>query len=112
MVHQRDGDRKQGGRGVTEQGDFFGAAQLGFELEDTHSDPTKVDPVEVREELGAILALARAASDTAPWDQRTHRYHQVVFPQMANWLPADEADALRYQFSIELNRIAKLLEAA
>ena len=97
---------------MTKQGDLFGVAQLGFGLEDTRADPTQVDPAEVREELKAILALAQASRDIAPWNRRTHRYHQVVFPQMANWLPADEADALRRQFSLELDRIAPLLDAA
>lgn len=97
---------------MAEQDDLFGTAQLGLGLEDTRADPTRVDPAEVREELTAILALAQASRDTAPWDRRTHRYHQVVFPQMTNWLPADEANALRRQFSLELDRIAPLLDAA
>ena len=97
---------------MAKQGGLFGAAQLGLGLEDTRADPTRVDPAEVREELTAILALVQASRDTAPWDRRTHRFHQVVFPQMANWLPADEADALRRQFSLELERIAPLLDAA
>ena len=70
-----------------------------------------VDPNEVRAELVEILALARAARDTAPWDRRTHRYHQVVFPQMANWLPAEEAAQLRFEFARELERIETLLAA-
>lgn len=97
---------------MAEQGDFFGPSQLGLGLEDTRPDPTHVDPQSVREELTAILATARAARDEAPWDRRTHRYHQVVFPQMANWLPPDEADMLRRQFSLELERIEPLLAAA
>ena len=95
---------------MTDQTNLFGVAQLGFELEDTRVDPTHVDPAEVREELTAILAMAQASRDTAPWDRRTHLYHQVVFPQMANWLPAEEADKLRREFSRELGRIAPLLE--
>ena len=42
-----------------------------------------VDPEEVRAELIELLRIARSAHDVAPWDRRTHRYHQVVFPQMA-----------------------------
>ena len=99
-------------RSVTDQGDLFEPAQLGLGLEDTRPDPTRVDPQEVREELNAILAIAKAAHDEAPWDRRTHRYHQVVFPQMANWLPPDEAEFLRRQFSLELERIEPLLAAA
>lgn len=103
---------------MTDQIDLFGddssrgARQLGLGLEDTRPDPTHVDPQSVREELTAILATARAARDSAPWDRRTHRYHQVVFPQMTDWLPADEAAMLRRQFSLELERIEPLLAAA
>jgi hypothetical protein len=96
---------------VAEQGDFFGAAQLGLGLEETRPDPTVVDPQEVREELVALLANARAARDAAPWDRRTHLYHQVVFPQMANWLPDDEAAQLCLEFAQELERIEALLAA-
>ena len=70
-----------------------------------------VDPEEVRAELLEILEIARNARDEAPWDRRTHRYHQVVFPQMANWLPDDEANQLRFEFARELERIEALLAA-
>jgi hypothetical protein len=93
------------------QQDLFGASQLGLGLEETRPDPTLIDPEMVRVELNAILATAKAARDQAPWDRRTHKYHQVVFPQMANWLPADEADFLRRQFELELERIEQLLAA-
>lgn len=94
-----------------EQGDLFGPAQLSFGLGDTRPDPTFIDPQSIREELNAILAVAQAARDEAPWDRRTHRYHQVVFPQMTNWLPPEEADFLRRQFCLELERIELLLAA-
>lgn len=93
------------------QGDLFGPTQLGLGLEDTRPDPTVVDPQEVREELLDLLATARAARDAAPWDRRTHRYHKTVFPQMANWLPEDEAAQLRFAFARELERIELLLAA-
>lgn len=88
-----------------------GIQQLGLGLEDTRPDPTEVDPEEVRQELRALLALAQAATDAAPWDRRTHRYHQVVFPQMASWLPDDEAEQLCFDFAEELKRIEALLAA-
>ena len=53
----------------------------------------------------------REARDEAPWDRRTHRYHQIVFPQMASWLPDDEADQLCLEFSKEMERIEALLAA-
>lgn len=96
---------------MTDEPDLFGTKQFGLGLEDTRPDPTKIDPQSVREELKALLELARAAQDAAPWDRRTHRYHQVVFPQMANWLPDDEADQLRFEFAKELERIEALLAA-
>ena len=96
---------------MTDEPDLFGSKQLGLGLEDTRPDPTKVDPESVRAELTSLLAIARAARDEAPWDRRTHRYHQVVFPQMANWLPDDEADQLRFEFARELERIEALLAA-
>lgn len=88
-----------------------GPSQLGLGLEDTRPDPTVIDPEEIRQELLEILALAKAAVDEAPWDRRTHRYHQVVFPQMANWLPDDEAEQLCFEFARELERIEALLAA-
>lgn len=42
---------------------------------------------------------------------RTQRYHEVVFPQMANWLPREEADQLCFEFAKELERIEQLLAA-
>lgn len=96
---------------MPDEPDLFGPSQLGLGLEDTRPDPTKVDPEEVRLELRALLALAKSAQDEAPWDLRTHRYHQVVFPQMANWLPEDEAEQLCFEFAEELKRIESLLAA-
>ncbi len=70
-----------------------------------------VDPDDVRLELQEILALAKSALEEAPWDRRTHRYHQVVFPQMATWLPEEEAEQLCFEFARELERIERLLAA-
>jgi hypothetical protein len=96
---------------MPDEPDLFGPSQLGLGLEDTRPDPTKIDPEEVRQELRALLALAKAARDQAPWDRRTHRYHEVVFPQMANWLPEDEAEQLCFEFAKEMKRIEELLAA-
>lgn len=96
---------------MPDESDLSGPSQLGLGLEDTRPDPTKVHPDEVRRELRALLELAKAARDEAPWDRRTHRYHQVVFPQMANWLPDEEAEQLCFEFAKELERIEALLAA-
>ena len=96
---------------MPDEPDLFGPSQLGLGLEDTRPDPTKINPEEIRQELRALLALAKAARDQAPWDRRTHRYHEVVFPQMANWLPEEEAEQLCFEFAKELERIEGLLAA-
>lgn len=70
-----------------------------------------VDPDDVRAELIDLLTMARAAIDAAPWDRRMQRYHRVVFPQMARWLPKDEASQLCFEFAVELDRIESLLAA-
>jgi len=96
---------------MPDEPDLFGPNQLGLGLEDTRPDPTKIDPEQIRQELRALLELAKSAQDEAPWDRRTHQYHEVVFPQMANWLPDDEAEQLCFEFAEELKRIEALLAA-
>jgi len=58
----------------------------------------------VRVELHKLLAEAKAAQ-SMPWDARTLRLHQTVFPQMADWLPEEEAAQLRFAFAEELQRL-------
>jgi hypothetical protein len=70
-----------------------------------------VNPEEVRAELLEILRIAREAQDEAPWDRRTQLFHATVFPQMAQWLPAEEAEQLCLQFEVELERLERLLAA-
>jgi hypothetical protein len=52
-----------------------------------------------------MLSEARAAEAASPWNDRTTRLYQQVFPQMANWLPNDEAEQLRFEFESELRRL-------
>ena len=62
------------------------------------------EPDDVRQELLTLLAKARAAQ-TMPWPEREARMWQTVFPQMANWLPAEEAEQLRFEFAQEIERL-------
>ena len=62
------------------------------------------DPERVREKLRALLDTARKA-ERMPWDARKAAMWQIVFPQMANWLPDDEANQLRFEFAQELERL-------
>lgn len=65
----------------------------------------RADPTDIRRRLHKLLAEARAAEGNSPWNERNTRMHQVVFPQMANWLPHDEAEQLRLEFRAELRRL-------
>jgi hypothetical protein len=62
------------------------------------------DPDDVRQRLHAILNAARAA-ERMPWDARRARTYQTIFPQMANWLPDEEAEQLRFEFTREIARL-------
>ena len=66
--------------------------------------PTTPAPDDIRRRLRSLLDKARAA-DTMPWSERDARMWQTVFPNMANWLPQQEADQLRLAFSQELERL-------
>jgi hypothetical protein len=63
------------------------------------------DPDDVRARLHKVLAEARAARSRLPWNERTTRMYQIVFPQMANWLPDSEAQQLCLAFQEELVRL-------
>jgi hypothetical protein len=58
----------------------------------------------VRQRLKALLEKARSA-EKMPWSERDARMWQTVFPNMANWLPDDEAAQLRLEFAQEMERL-------
>lgn len=62
------------------------------------------DPDRVRRRLHAVLERARAAPDK-PWPEKKQRVWQIVFPNMAKWLPDEEADQLRFEFAREIERL-------
>lgn len=64
------------------------------------------DPERARKKLLALLATARAA-EAMPWPEREARMWQMVFPNMAKWLPEDEAEQLRFQFAEEMARLSR-----
>ena len=78
-----------------EQADLFGAPPA------QNYDP---DPDKVREELHGILAEARAAN-VLPWPPARAKLYRIIFPQMTNWLPDEEARQLRFEFESELTRL-------
>lgn len=62
------------------------------------------DPADIRQRLHAVLARAKAA-ETMPWPEKKARVWEIIFPQMANWLPEDEANQLRFEFAQEIGRL-------
>lgn len=66
--------------------------------------PFVADAELIRRRLLALLETARAASEM-PWPERDARMWQTVFPQMADWLPDEEANQLRFEFMQEIERL-------
>ncbi len=61
----------------------------------------------VRARLETMLAALRAASNDLPFTPRELAYWEVVTPQMANWLPSEERDAVCLEFSDHVSRLRK-----
>ncbi len=83
--------------GALSQGELFAGRAAAVEV-------PAVTPELVRSRLHALLDELRAA-DHMPWPDRKARVKAVVFPQMADHLPLDEANALRTTFRRELDRL-------
>jgi len=63
---------------------------------------------EARKRLQKLLAEAKAA-EKSPWSEKELQKLQILFPQMAEWLPGDEANQLCFEFAQE---VARLKDAA
>jgi len=87
------------------QQDLF-EAEAQAELFEPDSAPPayRPDPDQVRARLQRILAEARAA-EKLPWDGDKLLVYRTIFPQMAGWLPDDEAAQLRFEFDTEMARL-------
>ncbi|MGH7110994.1 MAG: hypothetical protein ACREFK_11265 [Stellaceae bacterium] len=83
------------------QGSLFGTGEDRLEAPQQRFLP---DPDIIRRRLRALLEKARAA-ETMPWSERDARMWQTVFPNMAKWLPEDEAGQLRLDFAREMERL-------
>jgi hypothetical protein len=86
------------------QGDLFGTEQSDLFDDDAPTPVYRADPDEVRAELHKILAEARAAQKL-PWAPKQVSLYRTIFPQMANWLPDEEAAQLRFDFDTEMKRL-------
>ena len=73
-------------------------------MEEQRQPDIMPDPERVRRRLHGILETARAAPDV-PWPEKKQRVWRIVFPNMAKWLPDDEADQLCFEFAQEIERL-------
>jgi hypothetical protein len=85
------------------QGSLFGPAEDRLQAPRQSSVP---DPETVRLRLKSLLEKARSA-EKMPWSERDSRMWQTVFPNMAKWLPRDEADQLCFEFAREIKRLGQ-----
>lgn len=86
------------------QGSLFGPGENRLKAPRQSAMP---DPEDVRRRLKALLEKARCA-EKMPWSERDARMWQTVFPNMAKWLPEDEADQLRFEFTQEMERLKRV----
>jgi hypothetical protein len=84
------------------QGSLFGTGKDRMQAPVRSMTP---DPETVRFRLRALVEKARGAQ-RMPWSERDARMWQIVFPNMAKWLPDEEADQLRFEFEREMRRLA------
>ncbi len=98
---------------MTDQTDLFGHRPAQESLfgpgDDRMQAPcrsTLPDPEAIRLRLRSLLEKMRCA-EKMPWSERDARMWQTVFPNMAKWLPDEEADQLRFEFLQEMERLNK-----
>ena len=85
------------------QGSLFGEGHNRMSTPKQSDDP---DPAVLRKRLHALLKTAREAK-TMPWNEHDAGVWQMIFPNMASFLPEDEAKQLRFEFEKEMQRLAK-----
>lgn len=84
--------------------DLFGADEPELFDENAPTVYYHGDPDRVRARLHRLIAEARAA-EKMPWDQDSVRLYRKIVPQMALWLPEEEAAQLTFEFETELERL-------
>lgn len=99
---------------MTDEKDLFGNGSAQASLFGTRDDRLQVprqnsvpDPETIRFRLRSLLEKIRL-SKKMPWSERDVRMWQTVFPNMAKWLPKEEADQLCLEFSQEMDRLKEL----
>ncbi len=91
--------------GASQRSDLFqNDEQSGLFGEDAPTPVYRADPDAVRAESHKILAEARTAK-ALPWEPKMVLLYRTIFPQMTNWLPAEEGARLRFEFEEEIKRL-------
>jgi hypothetical protein len=95
----------------SDQADLLGRAPAQGSLFGVGEDRLKApvqsylpDPEKVRQRLKLLLGKARSAKKM-PWSERDARMWQIVFPNMAIWLPEEQTEQLRFEFAREMERL-------
>jgi hypothetical protein len=83
------------------QGSLFGSDENRMQSPKQSDEP---DPAKIRVRLHSLLQTAKSAK-TMPWNEHDAGVWQTVFPNMANWLPEEEANQLRFEFAQEIERL-------
>jgi hypothetical protein len=87
------------------QPDLFAPGGDLFDPREEQEPPPADFIARIRGELQATLALA-AGAEVLPWPDLTKALlTEMRFTSIANWLPLQEADALRSAFNAELDRL-------
>jgi hypothetical protein len=96
---------------VTEPTDLFGHGSAQGSLFGTGDGRMQAprqrylpDLENVRRRLKSLIEKARSA-EKMPWSERDARMWQTVFPNMAKWLPEEEAGQLCFEFAREMRRL-------
>jgi hypothetical protein len=99
---------------MTNESDLFGSQPVQESLFGSGEDRLQArrqssvpDPEAVRFKLKALLEKVRSA-EKMPWSERDARMWQTVFPNMAKWLPEDEAKQLRFEFEQQMERLKQV----
>jgi hypothetical protein len=85
------------------QGSLFGPGENRLQPPQQSTTP---NPETIRLRLKSLIEKVRSA-DKMPWSERDARMWQTVFPNMAKWLPEDEANQLRFEFAQEIERLQR-----
>lgn len=91
------------GNGAVQES-LFGSGENRLQARRRSSLP---DPEVIRLRLQTLLVKVKSA-EKMPWSERDARMWQTVFPNMAKWLPQEEADQLRLEFSEEMERLRRV----